>query len=112
MEFYITGSVFGESGALSIIGRCGSQAVRPGAEFRAMIREKPRHYPDGLDSPREIEECKTISIKVKEIEAYGRKVDVLPANTTGVLRCVEHSLDLVPGGWILTDQCAATEAPT
>jgi hypothetical protein len=105
MEFYISGSVHGESGFLSIIGRCGSESVRPGAEFRALLREKPRSYPEGLELPREIEECKNVHIKVQEVEAYGKKVDVLPANTTGVLRCVDYSMDLVPGGWILTDQC-------
>lgn len=109
MEFFISGSVHGESGLLSIIGRCGSQPVRPGVEFHAMVREKPRHYPDGLERPREIEECRSIHIKVKEIEAYGRTVQVLPANTTGVLRCSDFS-DLVPGGWILTDQCAVADA--
>ena len=112
MEFYITGSVYGDSGLLSIIGRCGSQPMRPGVEFHALIREKPRSYPDGLESAREIEECRSVCIKVKEIEAYGRKVDVLPANSTGVLRCAEHSIDLVPGGWILTDQCVAANAST
>ena len=110
MEFYISGSAHGEPGFLSIIGRCGSQPLRPGVEFRAMMREKPRQYPAGLESPREIEECRSVHIKVKEVEAYGKKVDVLPANTTGVLRCVDSSVDLVPGGWILTDQCVAAEA--
>lgn len=103
MEFYISGSVNGESGFLSIIGRCGNEPVRPGMEFRAILREKPRSYPEGLALPREIAECKHLHIKVQEVEAYGKKVDVLPAHTTGVLRCVDYSVDLVPGGWILTD---------
>jgi hypothetical protein len=107
MEFYVSGSVHGESGILSIIGRCGNQPVQPGLEFRAIFREKPRPYPDGLELPREIDACKNIHIKVQEIEAYGKRVDVLPANMTGVLRCVDYSVDLVPGGWILTDQCVA-----
>jgi hypothetical protein len=42
---------------------------------------------------------------VQELETYGKKVSVLPPNTTGVLRCIGSSVDLVPGGWILTDQC-------
>ena len=75
-----------------------------------MLREKPRHYPDELEMPRVIEECKSIHIKVKEVEAYGRPVEVLPANTTGVLRCSDFSVDLVPGGWILTDQCDTADA--
>lgn len=112
MEFYISASVHGESGLLSIIGRCGSQPVRPGDEFRAIIHERPRHYPEGLESPREIEECREVRIKVKEVEAYGKKVDVLPANTTGVLRCDDYSLELVPGGWILIDQCVVANSPT
>ena len=111
MEFYISGSVNGESRILSVIGRCGSQPIRPGAEFCALVREKPRRYPDGLESPREIEECRSVNIKVTEVEAYGKKVDVLPPNTTGVLRCADYSVDLVPGGWILTDQCVTASAP-
>ncbi len=105
MEFYISGSVRGESGFLSVIGRCGSEPIRPGALFQAIFREKPRHYPQGLESPREIEACKNINIKVQELEIYGKKADFLPPNTTGVLRCLGSSLDLVPGGWILTDHC-------
>ena len=112
MEFYISGSLRGESGLLSIIGRCGKEPVRPGAEFRAVFREKPRRYPDGLELPREIDECKNLRIKVHEIEAYGKKVDFLPANMTGVLRCKDYSVDLVPGGWILTDQCVSANAAT
>jgi len=110
MEFYISGSVNGEAGVLSIIGRCGNEPIRPGAEFRAILSEKPRQYPDGLELPREIERCKNIHIRVQEVEVYGKKVDVLPANTTGVLRCVDSSVELVPGGWILSDQCVATIA--
>jgi hypothetical protein len=110
MEFYISGSAHGESGFLSIIGRCGNESIRPGDEFRAEFKEKPRDYPEGLESPREIQECKDIHIKVQELETYGKRVDVLPPNTTGVLRCVDYSTDLVPGGWILTDQCVAAKA--
>ena len=110
MEFYISGSVHGDTGFLSIIGRCGNEPIRTGVEFRAILKEKPRHYPDGLESPREIEKCQTISIKVQEVEVYGKTVEILPANTTGVLRCVDYSVDLVPGGWILTDQCVAANA--
>ena len=111
MEFLISASANGESGFLSIIGRCGDQPVRPGVEFRAIMREKPRAYPDGLEWPREIEECRMVHITVKEIEAFGKRVEVLPANATGVLRCSESSVELVPGGWILTDQCVAAKAP-
>ena len=110
MEFYISGSVHGETGFLSIIGRCGNEPIRPGVEFRAILREKPRLYPDGLESPREIESCKSIRIKVREVEVYGKQVESLPANTTGVLRCFDCSVELVPGGWILTDQCATANA--
>jgi hypothetical protein len=101
--------VNGESHILSVIGRCGNQPIRPGAEFRAILREKPRRYPDELESPSQIEECRSVHIKVSEVEAYGKKVDVLPAGTTGVLRCAEYSVDLVPGGWILTDQCVTAK---
>ena len=110
MEFYISGSVHGETGFLSIIGRCGNEPIRPRVESRAILREKPRLYPDGLESPREIEACKSIRIKVREVEVYGKKVESLPANTTGVLRCIDCSGELVPGGWILTDQCATANA--
>lgn len=111
MEFYISSSVQGETGLLSIIGRCGNEPIRPGVEFRAIRQEKPRPYPDGLELPREIEKCKSVRIRVQEVEVYGKKVEILPANTTGVLRCDVYSVDLVPGGWILTDQCVevATE---
>lgn len=105
MEFYISMSVNGESGFLSIIGRCGEEPIQPGAEFRAIFREKPRPYPEGLEAPRQIEACKPVHIKVKEVEAYGKKVERLSAFSTGILRCEETSLDLVPGGWILTDKC-------
>ncbi len=110
MEFYISGSVHGQAGFLSIIGRCGKEPIRPGMEFRAMLKEKPRLYPDGLELPREIENCKTIRIKVQEVEVCGKKVEVLPANMTGVLRCADYSVDLVPGGWILTDQYVTANA--
>ena len=110
MEFYISDSVHGESGLLSIIGRCGSEPIRPGVEFRAILKEKPRQYPDGLEMPREIEKCKSIRIRVQDVEAYGKKVAFLPANTTGILRCADYSVDLVPGGWILTDQCVTANA--
>jgi hypothetical protein len=105
MEFYISGSVHGESGFLSIIGCCGDEPIAPGTEFRAMFRLKPRHYPDGLESPREVEECRNIHLVVQAVEAYGKSLDVLPANTTGVLRCFGSSIERVPGGWVLTDQC-------
>jgi hypothetical protein len=110
MEFYISASVHGESGFLSIIGRCGNEPVKSGVEFRAILKEKPRQYPDGLELPREIEKCKSIRIRVQEVEVYGKKVDFLAANTAGVLRCVDYSVDLVPGGWILTDQCETVNA--
>lgn len=110
MEFYISGSVRGESGWLSIIGRCGEESLHPGVEFRAIMKEKPRRYPDGLEQPREIEKCHSVHIRIEEVEAYGKKVEFLPACTTGVLRCVSDSVDLVPGGWILTDQCLSTTA--
>ena len=110
MEFYISGSVNGESGKLSIVGRCGSDPIRPGVEFHAILREKPRQYPLGLELSRQIDKCKSIRIKVQEVEAYGEKVESLPANTTGVLRCVDCSVDLVPGGWILTDKCETVDS--
>lgn len=105
MEFHISGSVSGESGFLSVIGRCGAQPIVPGLEFSAMLKEKHREYPQGLEEARQIEECKNIHMKVDSIEVYGKKVDFLPPNTTGVLRCVDFDGKLVPGGWILTDQC-------
>jgi hypothetical protein len=83
------------------------RAIRPGAEFRAILKEKPRAYPDGIDLPREIEKCKSVRIKVQEVEAYGKMVEFLPANTSGILRCVDSSVDLVPTGWILTDHCVS-----
>lgn len=104
MEFYVSGSVTGESGLLSIIGRAGEMPVRTGAEFRAIMKEKPRSYPVGLESPREIETFKNLLVRVQAVELYGKTVDALPANSTGVLRCSDCSVDLVPGGWILTDQ--------
>ncbi len=110
MEFYISGSVHGETGLLSIIGRCGSEPIRPGMEFHAIMKEKPREYPNGLESPRDVDKCKSVHIKVQDVEVYGRNVEVLPANTTGVLRCVGRSSDLVEGGWILTDQCATANS--
>ena len=110
MEFYISGSVHGETGCLSIIGRCGNEPIRPGIEFLAILKEKPRQYPDGLELPREIEKCKSVRIRVQAVEMYGKKVEILPANSTGVLRCGDHSVDLVPGGWILTDQSATANA--
>jgi hypothetical protein len=109
MEFYISGSVHGESGCLSIIGRCGTEPIAVGAEFRVIFREKARGYPQGLEAPREIEQCKNIHIKIQEVEAYGKKVAFLPPNATGVLRSKDYSEDLVPGGWILTDQCVVTK---
>ncbi len=105
MEFFISHSVRGASGFLTLIGRCGDQPIPAGAEFRAIFREKPRPYPDGLEAPREIEDCRRLYIKIQEVEAFQRKVDFLPAHTTGVLRAVDSNIDLVPGGWILTDQC-------
>ena len=110
MEFYISGSVRGETGGLSIVGRCGGTPVGPGLEFRAMFLEKPRQYPHGLERPREIAECRDVHIRIQEVEAYGKTVDALPANATGVLRCTEDSGTLVPGGWILTDQCVLANA--
>lgn len=107
MEFYISGSVNGASGLLSIIGRCGSEPVRPGAEFRTILLEKPRSYPEGLEQPREVEKCLDIRVKVQAVEAYGKAVSFLPANSTGVLRCAEYSVDLVPDGWILSDRCGS-----
>ena len=106
MEFYISSSVNGESRILSIIGRCGSEPVRPGAEFCAIIKEKPRGYPHGLEGPREIENARDIRIRVDAVEMYGKTVDALPANTTGILRCRDYSEDLVASGWILVDRSA------
>jgi len=105
MEFYISSSAQAETGMLSIVGRCGDEPIRPGVEFHAILREQPRQFPDGLELPRIIEKCRVIQIKVQQLEAYGKKVDLLPAHTTGVLRCVDYSVDVVPGGWILTDRC-------
>lgn len=110
MEFYISGSVQGETGLLSIIGRCGNEPIQPGVEFRAILKEIPRPYPNGLELPREIEKCHSVRIRVQEVEVYGKKVEILPANTAGVLRCDAYSVDLVPGGWILTDQCVTANA--
>ena len=44
MEFYISSSVHGDTGLLSIIGRCGNEPIRPGVEFRAMLRLEFRRY--------------------------------------------------------------------
>ena len=108
MELYISDSVHGETGLLSIIGRCGDEPIRPGVEFHAILKERPRQFPDGLELPQVIEKCRGIQIKVQELEAYGKKVDILPPHTTGVLRCVDYSVDLVPSGWILTDRCVSS----
>jgi hypothetical protein len=58
-----------------------------------------------LESPLEVEECQDLEITVRAVEAYGKTLDVLPANTTGVLRCEASAIELVPGGWVLTDRC-------
>ena len=109
MEFYIEGSVNGETGTLSIIGRCGDEPIAAGTEFRAIFRPRARKYPDELDSPREVEECRDVQITVGFVEAYGKRVEFLPAHMTGVLRCPNASLDLVPGGWVLTDECVKSQ---
>jgi hypothetical protein len=72
-----------------------------------MLRKKPRDYPYGLESTREIEWCKCVHLRVHEVEASGTKLDRMPSNTTGVLRCIDPSVDLVPPGSILTDHCVA-----
>lgn len=110
MEFHISGSVRGESGLLSIVGRCGEEPVRPGTEFRAIFRIKPRAYPAGFESPGEVEECRDLHITVSEVESCGKSVEALPPNMTGILRCADSSVELVPGGWVLTDQCVSAKA--
>jgi len=85
MEFYISGSVHAESGFLSIVGRCGNEPVRPGVEFRAILREKPRRYPEGLELPREIEECKGVVVS-------GRVMAIKPV-VRYMLLCDDWQLD-------------------
>jgi hypothetical protein len=108
MEFYISSSVRGESGYLSVIGRCGEESIPRGAQFVAIFRERPRAYPEGLEQPRQVEECRDVRLTVAEIEAYERPLESLPPNSTGILRC-KTDVELVPGGWILSDRCVTSE---
>ncbi len=103
-EFYIEYSVKGASGVVTVIGCGGSVAIPVGASFTLIYRNKKRDYPRGLEQPAEREASHSLKITVRGITAYGKELSVLPPNSTGCLLFDECETDLLPGGWILSDE--------
>ena len=100
-EFIVDDVVTGESGATTVIGRCGDEPIRVGQIFDAVYRYKPRRYPDQLGDPpvREVENASCL--RVVCIHAYEQSLPLLGQGMTGSLVVEGEGLDRVAPGWVL-----------
>ncbi len=100
-EFIVKGWVTGESGRLTVIGRCGDEPIQVGDEFDALVRYKRPKYPDELGgSPSPIEE-KPVKLRVEYIRAYEQQLSELGRGMTGSLVLDGEGKDDVAEGWVL-----------
>lgn len=101
VEFFVDGLVTGDSGRFTVIGRCGDEPIRLDDRFTAVIRYKPRRYPDEIgEAPiRTAEEA--ASLRVICIHAYDRSLSMLGQGMTGSLVVEGDGLQHVTPGWAL-----------
>jgi hypothetical protein len=102
-EFLVSNAVIGESGLMTVIGRCGDTPIPLGTLFKVAYREKKPTRGEPLPKHPEREQQIAISLEVIEISAYGRPMRALPSDTTGCLVFRETDLNHAPPGWVLAE---------
>jgi hypothetical protein len=100
-QFFIEGYVTGVSGRHTVIGRNGDVPIRLGDTFTAVVRYRPRRYPDDFDKPPEIEMKKEVSLRVIWLHAYEQELDELGEGTTGSVALEGEGADRLGQGWVL-----------
>jgi hypothetical protein len=107
-EFIVDYLVSGESGRITVIGRCGDEPIQIGDVFDAVFRYKHRRYPDelGLEPVREVEW--PASLRVESISAYEQSLDELGQGMTGSLVVSGEGMAQVSPGWVLGAQNGAS----
>jgi hypothetical protein len=100
-EFIVKGWVTGESGRITVIGRCGDSPIHLNDQFDTLYRYKKRKYPDELGDEPVREDEKVVSLRVACIHAYDRSLQVLGQGMTGSLMLEGEGRDLVAPGCVL-----------
>jgi hypothetical protein len=103
-EFIIKGIVEGESGRLTVVGRCGDDPVDVNDVFDIVFRNKQRRFPEESGQAPVREEQKSIRLRVECIHAYDRSLRQLGQGMTGSLVLEGDGRDCLEPGWILGTQ--------
>jgi hypothetical protein len=100
-QFLIKGVVEGESGRLTVIGRCGDEPIDVHDFFDVVFRNKKRKFPEesGQDPVREEE--RPVKLRVECIHAYEQSLRQLGQGMTGELVLEGEGRNLIAPGWIL-----------
>jgi len=105
MEFIIDAIVTGESGHHTLIGRCGDAPIRVGDEFHSVYR-----YDDATagNSASRVDE-RAVVVIVNQIQAYGKRLDVLGQGMTGSCVVSGTNLEKLAAGMVLGGQPALAQ---
>jgi hypothetical protein len=100
-EFIVDGWVTGESGRFTVIGCCGDVPIRINDRFDAIIRYKRRKYPEEMGDDPVVEFEMPASIRVEQIQAYGRSLDMLGQGMTGSMVVSGEGIERISNGMVL-----------
>src|SRR4051812_18074851 len=85
-QFYIDGTVEGESGRLTVIGRCGDVPIRVGDTFtQSYVEATSVPAAEELGAPRGRVRVRAVRLRVAEIRAYNQSLSELGQGMTGSL---------------------------
>ncbi len=100
-EFLVDGWVTGASGEFTVIGCCGDVPIRINDKFDAIFRYKRRKYPEEMgDDPIREDEI-AASIRIEDIQAYGRALEMLGQGMTGSIVVSGEGIERIASGTVL-----------
>jgi hypothetical protein len=101
LEFIIVGVAQSGKERLTLIGRNGDASVRLGDTFDSLIRYKRRKFPEEMgDESVKLAEM-PVSLRVVDIQAYGRQMQSLGQGMTGSLAVEGEGIGSMAPGWVL-----------
>jgi hypothetical protein len=100
-EFIVKDAVSGDTGHLSVIGRCGDVPIQVGDRFDVVYDYKPHRFPEESGRMPVRHQEKPVSLRVVCIHAYQRSLPELGEGMTGSLALEGDGADQVRPGWIL-----------